>query len=176
MVVLAGHSHIDENAAGYKWMARQFAEISHIDPLTINQSMYTDNELIKLELPSAEEIILCSDKDSSNRKNDIYVVNKTARRNLIFLGDSLRYRKVSIPLPEDMLMGQEDIILLVYLKSEFAVSVEPVPCFVKKIVGGEKMELELPDGNYIIIYKNANGKIISQSDLNLRKMYNPTPK
>ncbi len=165
LIVLAGHSHINERQLedDKKWMASYFKSYSSIDPLTINQEKFhkqgfTDGQLYTLD-----------PMEKDNYNNNIYVINGY-RGHVSKFSDSTYFR---VPILVDSIntTGKSNL-LRIYLKNEFDKVNNPIPVL---IYSGELPKfVDLPNGSYIIRfeiekYVNLFSLIIRNEKSNISK-------
>ena len=146
LVVLAGHSHIDEArvAEGKKWMAAYFKDYSSIDPLTINQERFRGRRKTAAQLTILDPIV------KNKHSSDLYLINNYVGKTSRFI-DRMYYRiPISLDLSAD---NKKPILFRVYLQKEVDKVGNPAPVYIisNKIPGF----LDLPDGAYVIRIENG---------------------
>lgn len=144
LIVLAGHSHINESRLkdNKKWMASHFRSYSSIDPLTINQEKFHNQEVIDGQLYTLDPI------KKGNCNNDLYIIN--GYKGYISKFSDSTYFRVPILVDSINTAGKSNLLRL-YLKNEFDKVNNPTPVL---IYSGELPKfVDLPNGSYIIRFE-----------------------
>lgn len=170
VAVLAGHSHINESGSS-AWMAQHFQKISHINPATINQTTFSQNELLHINTGATTSSILLKHDfpgQADINANDYYIVNKDQREAEIYLGADRQYSSIVIQVPDNLVPNDTEKVLLIYLKQEMESCKDPLPCFTRKVECGQKVSVRIPTGNYVVRVKDTGNYVLYQNDLSLK--------
>ncbi len=170
VIVLAGFNHVNEKESnGFKSMAIYFKEISHIDPLTINQtqldiySPFVQNN--KVFIIKGEDYL--SNFLGASMSNDDYIINNLdIRESPIDFGDSLYY-SFNLAIPSDVYMDQSPVILFLYKKSELNRS-NPVPVFIRVLRNEKSINLKLSDGIFQVMIRDYNNEILFEKEIDIK--------
>lgn len=144
LIVLAGHDHINELRDGRLWMAAEFKRLTKIDPLTINQTYFEDFD----DVNRPDTLSIVRSKIALN-KNDLYVINKPRSSFDVSLGETKPLVKVDLICP---IVISTDCVVQIYLKKEFDIDNDAVPCYVKKISNAQSVSVLLPEDAYIVLF------------------------
>lgn len=172
VVVLAGHSHIDESTqSGKKMMATNFREISGINFLTVDQ---TALEGFTLPQPTTDGAYILNDAGMQSLKFPVHiqfdfkVYNDYSLVELDNCFGSSQSSKISIIVPKYSLNQKQQHILLVYKAGELTKGIQPVPSAIKYLKETNVANAKLCPGEYTVVVKNYNGDIVWQHQLQVR--------
>ena len=166
VLVLAGHSHIDEaGLTNKKWMAEYFYEISGINPLTINQERFFGRNL-KTKMDSSTFIVL-QPKNKLVYSNDIYLINNYRNRDIALI-KSTRFQ-VTINLDFVKTTTPNSLLTKLYVLKEYESVKNPSPCFVS-FNSGKSLNLLLSDGQYILVINNNDIVVTKKLDISAGKV------
>ncbi|RZJ93734.1 MAG: hypothetical protein EOO60_04655 [Hymenobacter sp.] len=161
VLVLAGHGHISETGAlGGLSMAQWVRKLSHIDPLTIDQTQaVTDG------LPSWQQLppgaYLATPKSIANRSitSDLYVFNHLRLTNAGNGFGQPHARFVSLRVPVDSLQTGRAHQLLVYWLAEKQAHLDAEPVLVCCLGAGKSASrAALLPGRYAVVVRDALGQ------------------
>jgi len=153
VIVLAGWGHIDKNS-----MVGEFEKISGVDPLTIDQTFGYNN--CKKSNFNNTVVIIQPNKQSINA--DYFVQNNFNIDTAVPAGN------IKIPLPESM---QESCkIICIFEKNEFDFVIKnhkiPIPLnIINDTSIAKNLNINLPQGNYYIVYQDNFGNILEQNEI-----------
>ncbi|GAB2779552.1 hypothetical protein GCM10027275_23870 [Rhabdobacter roseus] len=152
VLVLAGHSHINETSSeGKKWMASYFRTISGINPLTINQERYFGYRVGNQQ--DSSEVLLVTPKRPAPFANDLYLINNTKTEEIILSDKNRSEINISLDVPSDSALDSR--LVKVYLLKEYQLVNDPLPCFVK--YGNERfLKIKIQDGEYVLVIETKN--------------------
>jgi len=166
VLVLAGHSHIDEaGLTNRKWMAEYFYEISGINPLTINQERFS-NKNLKAGLDSSTFIVM-KPKNKLVYSNDIYLINNY--RNID--NGLIKNTGLQVKINLDFIKTTTPDFLLskLYVLQEYESVKNPSPCFVS-FNSGKSLNLVLSDGQYVLVIINNDIVVTKKLDISAGKV------
>ncbi|MBO0935784.1 hypothetical protein J2I47_04410 [Fibrella sp. HMF5335] len=144
LLVLAGHSHIDELTDGKRWLAAEFKRLTKIDPLTINQS---DFDGATANQPT-DTLSVLKPKHTPN-KNDLYLINNSLKYLTVFLGTNSPYVTVELTHPAPPPAGY---VVQIYPANEFAADADAVPCYVQRVDDLQPLSVSLPENTYTVLF------------------------
>jgi hypothetical protein len=158
VIVLAGHSHINEKSVNEKkWMAEYFNEISGINPLTINQERYADRK--GNDSLDTSALIILKPKNGSAHRNDLYIINNLSGNKGILSKEKTGTVAVNInflkPSPA------KRTLVRLYRSEEYNLVGNPSPCLTA-LTNECVIQVEVPDGNYIMIGESENRKYLKK--------------
>lgn len=168
-IVLAGYGHIDENGGdGWEPMAKRFKALSGIDPLTIDQTAWTERSDRKLESPFyraavkklkiEEASLLVDDKGPISRapgSYDVQVIHPRSRYHRgrpQWLFDAFRHR---IELPKGLCGKAAECLVEARFAGEPELSVPADRLLIRR---GEDSTLALPLGKFRVEAYDARGR------------------
>ncbi len=165
VLVWAGIAHIREDKSDFPKMAYYLKKISNIDPLTIEQTQgdkYASN---------LNEHFLGIRRDSIlSDKCDIFIYNNIKETDYrVSPLESEKKTEITLsPNAENKLKQHGNLILMVYIKSEFEKHrFNAVPIKNYLLTDQTKISLKLPLGDYYIIIRTPTSSIVDQFDLSL---------
>ncbi len=161
VLVLAGHAHISETGAlGGRSMAQWVRQLSHIDPLTIDQTQAATDGLRSWQrLPAGA--YLTGPKNIANRciTSDLYVFNHLRLTNTGNGFGQPRARSVSLRVPADSLRVGQAHQLLVYWLAEMQAHADAEPVLVRCLGAGKATSrATLLPGRYAVVLRDARGQ------------------
>ncbi|MDR3184178.1 MAG: hypothetical protein LBT49_02070, partial [Prevotellaceae bacterium] len=161
VIVLAGFEHISERASagGRTWMAAEFKQTYHIDPLTIDQVEYKTDKRYNLAV-----IDTVSAPKKRRIQADIYVSNNLNYETFARLNHYVDY---IIELPDTVInrmnkLVQSDYIISIYNAADYRADSTAIPIYnfmIKKPAPG-KITIPLQKGSYLFLLKNTYNELI----------------
>lgn len=161
VLVLAGHAHISEaGAMGGLSMAQWLQKLSHIDPLTIDQTQAaTGSPPSWQQLPDGAYLVAPTSLSNREITSDLYVFNHLR---LTDAGNSFGHpsaHQVMLQVPLDSLQAGQPHQLLVYWFAEKQAHLDAEPVLVRCLRAGEvPNRIFLLPGHYIVVLRNSLGQ------------------
>jgi hypothetical protein len=167
VVVLAGHSHINENSTAQS-MATWVRKLSGVDPLTIEQTQAAYSGLANWPLPPGAYLVPAASLPGRALTCDLYVLNRLPLAQAgNALGDQAA-RLTSIAVPPDSL-SRAPQVLLVYWQREKQAQPGAEPVAVHCLRPGEQtVRLRLLPGTYTAELRDAPGRRCWQRTLSVQ--------
>lgn len=167
MIVLAGHSHIEEKQkSDWKMMAQRFYEITNVNPLTIEQAIFSN-------LGSASWRNNVSERISEptvmvNKDGKIWTVADGYFDIQVFFpskNDWINENRIAYTF--DYRRGLEGNIIHIYNETD-VISNRPIPVAIQEIYSNENNQFYLPEkGIYQLVVLSPFGQVLYQERINL---------
>ncbi|HEY9340380.1 MAG TPA: hypothetical protein VIQ23_02300 [Hanamia sp.] len=174
-LVYAGYSHINKlqfSTTESSTMAKYFSELSHVNPYSINQSVYCDifNNKEPIDSPGSDENYYYLRNSQINdsmllKQSDLYVINNidTIPYEKMNSGNGYKPYKLHYEVGEN---SRDGYAVQVFLKKEYDQSHDAIPVYIKR--GFENIfnkTIWLPKNNYYFLVTDINDKILFQKTL-----------
>ncbi len=167
LLVFAGHGHIEEKQRNeWKTMAQRFYEITNVNPLTIEQAIFSNlgnaswrnNVRKNISKPSV----------FVNSENKVWTVSDGFFDIQIFFPENDNwYKENRIPYVFEFKEGMQENIIQIY-KSKDDIFMNPVPVAIQEIFRNQNNEFYLPEkDNYKLFVLTEYGQVIYQEKISL---------
>jgi hypothetical protein len=166
VIVLAGHSHINESSTeNQKSMARFLYELSGINPLTINQTDLDgySKSGIQEDAWLGNAFITRENPQANFMQNDFYIINNisiTDRDNCFTSRDS---KTVYLTIPSNQFLKCSQCAAFIYIWQTTPVK-NPVPTQIQFLKNG-KFQLRLCTGKYVVLVKDNIGETLWKEEV-----------
>ena len=152
-----GHSHLEKKGSKKKWMAQHLMEMTNIEPVTIDQRLFADtNE----ELTFFSRIKI--EKDSlTNCSADYFLVNNL-KADLKAIYPEKEFKDVELKSKNFKKYQKQEVMVQVYDKEEYILLRNLKVSLFNQLstAVGDKINLNLPIGNYRIIIKTEDDETL----------------
>src|SRR5690606_18397772 len=167
LLVFAGHGHIEEKQRNeWKTMAQRFYEITNVNPLTVEQAIFSDLGNASWRNNVRENIF--SPSVFINSENKGWTVSDGFFDIQVFFPKNDNwYKENRIPFIFEFKEGLQENIIQIY-KSTDDISQNPVPVAIQEIFRNKNNEFYLPaKGDYELVVLTEYGQVVYQEKISL---------
>lgn len=167
LLVYAGHGHIEEKQRNeWKTVAQRFYEITNVNPLTVEQAIFSNLGNASRRSNLRENIF--SPSVFVNSENKSWAVSDGFFDIQIFFPENTNwYQENRIPFIFEFKEGLQENIIQIY-KSTDDISQNPVPVAIQEIFRNKNNEFYLPaKGDYELVVLTEYGQVVYQEKISL---------